>query len=243
MLKLPPPTLPKSGKVFPAKPALKKVGFLAFLLFILLSDFDVELVRPGQNDQLPVVAASAPTWGYLQWFLLAGVFGFGWIACHLYISRMKMSLSKNGILNHRNTPYVPNETVFRYPANGSGALHGSNGHQPAAPELQNGSGLVRKVMEQIHLHADSTDFNVEKLCRKVGMSYTQLHRKVTLLSGKNPNQLIREVRLYRAKELLHDHGIHISEVAFQSGYSDPSYFSRIFTKETGMTPSEFREKC
>ena len=101
--------------------------------------------------------------------------------------------------------------------------------------------LIQKVMEQIHLNKDNTDFNVELLCRKVGMSYSQLHRKVTLLSGKNPNQLIKEARLARAKELLLNQHINIADVAFMSGYNDPSYFSRIFTKETGMTPSEFRE--
>lgn len=102
--------------------------------------------------------------------------------------------------------------------------------------------LIQKVMEQINLYKDNTDFNVEMLCRKVGMSYSQLHRKITLLSGKNPNQLIKEARLARAKELLLNHEINIGDVAFLSGYNDPSYFSRIFTKEIAMTPTEYREK-
>lgn len=102
--------------------------------------------------------------------------------------------------------------------------------------------LIESVIEQIQLNKDRTEFNVEKLCRKVGMSYSQLHRKVTLLIGKNPNQLIKEARLTKAKDLLLNHEINIADVAYLSGYNDPSYFSRIFTKEMGITPSEFRYK-
>ncbi len=102
--------------------------------------------------------------------------------------------------------------------------------------------LIQSVMEQINLNKDNTDFNVEILCKKVGMSYSQLHRKVTLICGNTPNHLIRDARLQKAKELLLDHNINIADVAFLSGYNDPSYFSRIFAKENRMTPSEYREE-
>jgi len=71
------------------------------------------------------------------------------------------------------------------------------------------------------------------------MSNTQLFRKLKALTNLSANQLIRFVRLGKAKELLRNSSLTIAEIAYQTGFSDPSYFSRIFSREVGMTPTEF----
>ena len=61
-------------------------------------------------------------------------------------------------------------------------------------------------------------------------------------TGGNFIEYLTEVRLRNARELLKDSGLSIKEICAESGYSDPNYFSRIFKKYEGVTPSEFRER-
>ncbi|MCB9035478.1 MAG: helix-turn-helix transcriptional regulator [Lewinellaceae bacterium] len=73
------------------------------------------------------------------------------------------------------------------------------------------------------------------------MSHSQLHRKLTALTGLSANRFIRFIRLSKARILLKDPGLSIAEVAYDTGFTDPVYFSRVFKKEFGMTPTSFRE--
>ena len=61
-------------------------------------------------------------------------------------------------------------------------------------------------------------------------------------TGKNFIEPLTEIRLKNARELLQDSQLSIKEICAQSGYSDPNYFSRIFKKQTDMTPSEFKTR-
>ncbi|MCB9341337.1 MAG: helix-turn-helix domain-containing protein [Lewinellaceae bacterium] len=101
--------------------------------------------------------------------------------------------------------------------------------------------FVKKVRRAVEAHLDDYDFNVEALCRAVGMSHSQLHRKLTAVTGLSANKFIRYIRLNKAKELLQDPDTSISAVAFDTGFNDPSYFGRVFKQEFGMTPVEWRE--
>jgi AraC-like DNA-binding protein len=65
-----------------------------------------------------------------------------------------------------------------------------------------------------------------------------LQRKLKAITNKAPNQLISSVRLHRAKELLLEQNDNIAEIAFKTGFSNPSYFSKCFKKEFGISPSE-----
>ena len=69
------------------------------------------------------------------------------------------------------------------------------------------------------------------------MSQPQLHRKLTALTGKNATLFIRSIRLARAKEELQAKDKTVSEVAYDVGFSDTKYFSRVFAKEFGLPPS------
>jgi|GEM_PF-4450947 len=87
----------------------------------------------------------------------------------------------------------------------------------------------------------SADLNVTDLCLKIGMSRSQLHRKLSALTDQSTTQFIRKVRFNKAKELLRDTDLTISEIAYETGFRTPSYFSRMFSKENGMSPSDYRE--
>ena len=102
--------------------------------------------------------------------------------------------------------------------------------------------FIKKIREVVEANYSNSDFSVEKLCKLVYMSHSQLHRKLEALTDYSPSQFIRMVRLNKAKELLGNPSNSISAVAMESGYNDPSYFARIFKQETGLTPQEWRQR-
>lgn len=93
---------------------------------------------------------------------------------------------------------------------------------------------VYKVLDQ---HLSEEDFGIEQLCRQVGMSRTQLHRKLKALTNLSASHFIRQYRLQQAIILLKQERFTIAEVAWQVGFSSPSYFSQCFSEVYGFAPS------
>jgi AraC-like DNA-binding protein len=86
------------------------------------------------------------------------------------------------------------------------------------------------------------NFGVGELCKKVGMSRTQLHNKIKALTGHPTSHFIKKVRIHQATLLLRTSEMNISQVALEVGVESLPYFTKIFTKEIGLSPSKFREK-
>lgn len=84
-------------------------------------------------------------------------------------------------------------------------------------------------------------YGVEQLCKETNLSQSQLFRKIKAHTGFNPKQYIQRIRLENALRLLQDKKLNISEIAYQVGYSDPNYFSRVFHKYFGVTPTHARQ--
>jgi YesN/AraC family two-component response regulator len=100
--------------------------------------------------------------------------------------------------------------------------------------------FVKKIRKVIEDNITETSFSVEQLCKFVGMSHSQLHRKLEALSGFPPNKFIRIIRLNKAKGLLESTSDSIAAIAMECGYSDPAYFARVFKHEHQVTPHEWR---
>ena len=102
--------------------------------------------------------------------------------------------------------------------------------------------FVLKVRRSVEAHLDDYEFNVEQLCKDVGMSHSQLHRKLSAVTGLSANKFIRSIRLNKAKELLRQEPpLSVIAVAMDCGFNDPGYFGRVFKKEFGRTPGEWQE--
>ena len=84
------------------------------------------------------------------------------------------------------------------------------------------------------------ELNVDKVCKELYMSRTQLHRKIKALTDKSITAYIRSFRLREAKELIQNSNLTLQQIAFETGFSDSSYFHRSFVKEFNKKPSEFR---
>jgi signal transduction histidine kinase/DNA-binding response OmpR family regulator len=107
------------------------------------------------------------------------------------------------------------------------------------PQIENE--FVQKVTSEIEAHLANESFSVEQLAKNLFMSYSQVHRKLSALIGLSPNQYIRHLRLKKSKELLRNTDDTILNISMNCGFSDPSYFGKIFKQEFGMTPQEFRK--
>ena len=88
-------------------------------------------------------------------------------------------------------------------------------------------------------HLEDEDFGVEILGRKVGMSRSQVHRKLRALTNQSPSRFIRSVRLRRAAELLQNKAGSVAEIAYMVGFSSQGYFTTCFREQFGCTPKEY----
>ena len=77
------------------------------------------------------------------------------------------------------------------------------------------------------------------LAIEMGMSRTNLHRKLKAITGFPPSELIRNIRLRKAAQLLLNQADSIAQISFSVGFEDHSYFSKSFKRQFGVTPSEY----
>lgn len=100
--------------------------------------------------------------------------------------------------------------------------------------------FIKQMHEAVEANLSDGDFGVHDLCRIIGMSRTQIHRKLKALTNYSTTHFIRSIRLRKAKILLETSTLNVSEVAYEVGFNNPSYFHRTFVQEYGIKPSEVR---
>jgi len=97
--------------------------------------------------------------------------------------------------------------------------------------------FLNKIIETVEQYLSDTGFSVDDLSYHVGLSRAQLYRKMQGLFDHSPSEFIKTYRLQRAMQLL-EKGHTPSQVCYQIGFRDPSYFSKCFRKEFGKTPQQ-----
>jgi len=100
--------------------------------------------------------------------------------------------------------------------------------------------FMNRIAAIIDENLDDENFNIKKLCLETGMSHTQLYRKFSAITDITVNKYIRQYRLHKAKELLLNTDLNISQVALEVGMPNLAYFSRVFTEEFHTNPSKVR---
>lgn len=98
--------------------------------------------------------------------------------------------------------------------------------------------FINRVKETILSNIDNEKFGVYELAIEVGLSRSQLLRKVKFSTGKSVNQIIREIRLSESLKLLKEGNYTSSEISYKVGFNSPSYFSKCFHDFYGCTPGE-----
>ena len=99
--------------------------------------------------------------------------------------------------------------------------------------------FLQKAGEVVEAHLSDADFKMDRFSEEMALSHSQLYRKLKALVNQSPNEFIRTTRLQKAAQLLAGHSANISEIAFEVGFNNPSYFAECFKKQFGVLPSEY----
>lgn len=98
--------------------------------------------------------------------------------------------------------------------------------------------FVEKFRTIIQGNLGNSDLNVETISHEMGISRAQLYRKIKSITGISPNDIIREARMKRADRLLETTDKSVSEIAYEVGFSSPSYFTKCYREFFGRTPNK-----
>ncbi|MGN1229695.1 MAG: two-component regulator propeller domain-containing protein [Prevotella sp.] len=99
--------------------------------------------------------------------------------------------------------------------------------------------LMKRVMKVVNENYTDPDFNVESLCRMVGVSRAQLHRRIKDITGLTTSDFLRNIRMEQAARLLKEGKINITQVAYSVGFNNQTHFSTVFKAHFGMSPTEY----
>jgi AraC-like DNA-binding protein len=102
--------------------------------------------------------------------------------------------------------------------------------------------FLKKVINIIEASISNPDFSVEMLSEEIGMSSTHLYRKLKSITRVSASEIIKKYRLKKASLLLENNEGNISQIMYDVGFSNLSYFSKCFKTEFGLTPKEYQQK-
>ncbi len=99
--------------------------------------------------------------------------------------------------------------------------------------------FLQQLMEYTEKNWQQNELKVEDFSKNLGFSKAQLYRKMILLTGSSPNSFIKDYRLRKALTMLNKQIGNISEIAFETGFNSPAYFSKCFNETYGILPSNY----
>ena len=102
--------------------------------------------------------------------------------------------------------------------------------------------LLQKAIDIIEQHMDDPDFSVETFSDLMAMHRVSLYHKLKSLTNLSTREFITVIRLKRAAQFLRESGMSVIEVSYQIGCKDPSHFTKLFKKQFGKSPKEYRKE-
>jgi len=102
--------------------------------------------------------------------------------------------------------------------------------------------FMEQLLNLIEKDLENTELNVDYICQQIGMSKTNIYKKIKDITGQTINELIRTIRLKKAVYIMTHEDASLTEVMYRIGIQSQSYFTTIFKKEFGYTPSQFQQE-
>jgi AraC-like DNA-binding protein len=137
---------------------------------------------------------------------------------------------------HTNKIVLSSLIQSLYKTNSAEKLMDKNRIKWLTPAAEKFLGMLLETLEK---RWNDSEFTVIEFCTEISMSKPQLYRKCKLLTGMSPNELVREYRLQKSLALLKNDNQNISQVAYETGFNSPSYFTKCFQKRFGIQPLHY----
>lgn len=102
--------------------------------------------------------------------------------------------------------------------------------------------FLKEVLKVIEENIPNANFTIDKLEKEQFMSHSKFYRKIKALTGMSGKEILQDMRLKRAAQLLEETGLSISEIADNTGFSDAKYFSITFKQKYNLAPSKYRSR-
>ena len=160
----------------------------------------------------------------------------GYLSKPFNIEMLKMRC-RNLIDNRKRIKHILSPGNDR-PVEGNAA--GSNPGTRPALDIDND--FYARFVALVNEDMGNSDLNIDTLAGKMGLGRSQFYRKIKSLTNYSPVELLRKIRLTKARELLSSSDKSISEIAYEVGFSAPAYFTRVFREMYGESPSEMRTR-
>jgi len=238
------------GKSYPKETLLTSALVTRDNANVLLLESD-EVVRQTQNlDKLQLQAS-----GYLKQLatqrtmtlmalILIALLLLTMVLFYLY-HRSKVSAQRERIVNNLWNMEVPEEPkqseTPEAESSEDSEAEPSEASEPESSETPEPLFIVR-FKDVVEARMADSDLSVDDLAAAMNLSRVQLYRKVKAISGSSPVELLRTARLNRGYQLLIQTNKTISEIAYEIGFTAPSYFTKCFKNEFGVSPSDIQAK-
>lgn len=102
--------------------------------------------------------------------------------------------------------------------------------------------FLNKVISIIESNIENSEFSIDNLEKEMCMSHSKFFRKLKSLTGMSGKDLLQDIRLKRAAQLLVETNISLSDITYMTGFVDPKYFSYAFKQKYDIAPTKYREK-
>ena len=154
------------------------------------------------------------------------------------LQRLKAAGDQDAIAALRILPTSANKEQATAPVNAEEVKE----RDKAFMSVQINDALIENILNYVLDNISSPEMKIDDIADAMGMSRSVLYNRIKTSVGMTPVDFVRHIRIMKASELLRDTDDTLTAIAFNLGFSDPKYFSKVFKKEMGVVPTEYRER-
>ena len=189
-------------------------------------------------DELEMTIVIAQPWwnSWWMWIVYVGIIALlfygAWRVYQLHTKYMRLVVSA---LDTPTTASYTSATASYMSASPDAPADPS---AASADDKDDGNDFIDKATKLVVEHLSDSEFSIDRLCREMAMSRTLFYVKLKSYTGKSPQDFIRIIRLERAASMLRG-GLSVADAAALTGFDNPKYFSTVFKKYFGVSPSKY----